>query len=126
MIVGVSDQTAELQDKIDMLEQALISNRRIGVALGLLMRLNDWTHDEAWNAVLRQSQCSNIKVATLAAQIIDRQHASTEFKRRARVQSGSRRHRGEPSLGEAGWPPHADRQQPAQGPVAKLSASVGV
>jgi hypothetical protein len=54
------------------LRRGLLSNREIGKAVGMLMLLNDFTEQEAFDLLRRHSQSLNIKLADVARQIIDR------------------------------------------------------
>ena len=54
------------------LRRGLLSNREIGKAVGMLMLLNDFTEQEAFDLLRRHSQSLNIKLAEVARQIIDR------------------------------------------------------
>lgn len=51
------------------LTRALLSNRRIGVGVGILMAQNHWTEDEAFAALGELSQALNRKVADLAEEV---------------------------------------------------------
>lgn len=61
---------ARHQEKIDHLEQALHTSRRIGVALGILMASRQVSLDEAWDVLAKASQEANLKVAVLADRVI--------------------------------------------------------
>jgi hypothetical protein len=54
------------------LRRGLLSNREIGKAVGMLMLMNDFTEQEAFDMLRRHSQSLNIKLADVARQIIDR------------------------------------------------------
>ena len=54
------------------LRRGLLSNREIGKAVGMLMLLNDFTEQEAFDLLRHHSQSLNIKLAEVARQIIDR------------------------------------------------------
>jgi ANTAR domain/GAF domain len=54
------------------LRRGLLSNREIGKAVGMLMLLNDFTEQEAFDLLRHHSQSLNIKLADVARQIIDR------------------------------------------------------
>ncbi|HWY01460.1 MAG TPA: ANTAR domain-containing protein, partial [Mycobacterium sp.] len=53
------------------LRRGLISNREIGKAVGMLMTLNDFTEQEAFDLLRRQSQSFNIKLADVARLVIE-------------------------------------------------------
>jgi GAF domain-containing protein len=58
------------QDKIEHLERALRTSRRIGAALGILVSTNKISLDAAWEVLARASQDRNVKVSVLADEII--------------------------------------------------------
>lgn len=58
------------EGRAQSLEQALRTSRRIGMALGILMANTRATPDEAWESLSRESMNRNIKVSTLAEQVI--------------------------------------------------------
>jgi GAF domain-containing protein len=53
------------------LEQALLTSRRIGVAMGVLMGRGNLTEDQAFAQLSEASQHLNVKVRDLAQQVID-------------------------------------------------------
>jgi len=53
------------------LRRGLISNREIGKAVGMLMTLNDFTEQEAFDLLRRHSQSFNIKLADVARLVIE-------------------------------------------------------
>jgi chromosomal replication initiation ATPase DnaA len=55
---------------ITHLQEALHTNRRIGVAMGILMARLHLTHDQAWEFLRQQSQRSNRKLRDLADEIV--------------------------------------------------------
>jgi hypothetical protein len=58
------------ESKAANLERALASNRRIGIAVGILMCRHQLTADEAFVMLKTQSQRSNVKVRELAETVI--------------------------------------------------------
>jgi len=52
------------------LERALVSNRRIGMALGIMMERHRLTEDQAFDRLRELSQRRNVKLRELAEQII--------------------------------------------------------
>lgn len=54
------------------LRTALARNRVIGKAVGMLMLVNDISEDEAFDILRRTSQASNVKVADVAVDFIER------------------------------------------------------
>ncbi|SNS03101.1 ANTAR domain-containing protein [Geodermatophilus pulveris] len=72
-----AEETAELcarvaaaEDRADNLERALASNRRIGVAIGVLMTRLRCTEDQAFALLRQESMRRNVKVADLAEQVV--------------------------------------------------------
>ena len=53
------------------LRRGLISNREIGKAVGMLMTLNDFTEQQAFELLRRHSQSFNIKLADVARLVIE-------------------------------------------------------
>ncbi len=51
------------------LARALVSNRRIGVSVGILMAHHQWSEDEAFTALGEVSQALNRKIADLADEV---------------------------------------------------------
>ena len=58
------------EDKAASLERALASNRRIGMAVGILMCQRQLTDDEAVAVLMAHSQHRNVKVRELAETVI--------------------------------------------------------
>ena len=52
------------------LEQALVSNRRIGMAMGILMERHRITEERAFDRLRELSQRRNMKLRDLAEQVI--------------------------------------------------------
>jgi AmiR/NasT family two-component response regulator len=52
------------------LEQAVVSNRRIGMAMGILMERHRLTEEQAFDRLRDRSQRSNVKLRDLAEQVI--------------------------------------------------------
>jgi AmiR/NasT family two-component response regulator len=61
---------SELSDEISQLKFALDSNRRIGMAMGLVMGQLEIADDEAFDALRRISQNTNRKLRDVADDII--------------------------------------------------------
>lgn len=51
------------------LHKALMSNRRIGVAVGILMAHHRWTEEQAFTAMSQLSQRLNVKVIDIASEV---------------------------------------------------------
>lgn len=60
------------------LRQGLASNRAIGKAIGMLMVLNDVSDEDAFNILRRTSQDSNVKIADIAVEFIQRRLAAQQ------------------------------------------------
>lgn len=58
-------------DKTTHLERALASNRRIGVALGIIMATQGVNIDAAWSLIAKASQDQNLRVADMAEHVIE-------------------------------------------------------
>ena len=58
------------EDKAAGLERALASNRRIGIAIGILMCRHQLTEDQATATLMTHSQHHNIKARVLAETVI--------------------------------------------------------
>jgi AmiR/NasT family two-component response regulator len=52
------------------LQRALVTNRRIGMAMGILMERHRFTEDQAFDQLRDLSQRRNVKLRDLADQII--------------------------------------------------------
>jgi GAF domain-containing protein len=63
-------QSAEYAHKAGHLDKALESNRRIGMALGILMRDRQMSEDEAFDLVRNVSQAGNRKLRAIADDVI--------------------------------------------------------
>jgi GAF domain-containing protein len=63
-------RAARHEEKVDHMERALHTSRRIGVALGILMVTRRVDLDGAWEFLSKASQRSNTKVSELADQVV--------------------------------------------------------
>jgi AmiR/NasT family two-component response regulator len=54
----------------EQLQRALVSNRQIGMAMGILMERHKLTHEQAFDRLRDLSQRSNVKLRDVAEQII--------------------------------------------------------
>lgn len=61
---------ADARTRIANLERALQSNRRIGMALGVLMARHQLTEDQAFDLLRRVSSRRNVKLAALAEEVV--------------------------------------------------------
>ena len=59
------------------LRSGLDSNRANGMAIGMLMMLNDVSDDDAFDILRRTSQGSNVKLADIAAEVV-RTHSTPD------------------------------------------------
>lgn len=60
-----------LRQEIAQLQEALISQRPISMAIGMLSMRYGCTTDQAWRLMTRLSEHSNTKVRTLARALVD-------------------------------------------------------
>ena len=65
------DELAEARATIEHLERALQTNRRIGMAMGILMERHQLTADAAFATLTRLSHTANRKLAELAGELVD-------------------------------------------------------
>ena len=70
LIVGLEAQSATDREKITSLEIALITARRIGAAMGILMARQQFTDKQALDALLRASQQSHRPLGEIANVVI--------------------------------------------------------
>jgi AmiR/NasT family two-component response regulator len=63
------DLLAEAQRRIENLEIALHTSRRIGIAMGILMCRHRWTEDQAFGALREASQHGNRKLRDVAERV---------------------------------------------------------
>jgi hypothetical protein len=56
--------------RVANLERALVSNRRIGMALGILMARHGLTEQQAFDLLRQQSSRRNVKLAALAEEVV--------------------------------------------------------
>jgi ANTAR domain len=61
---------AAAQTRIAHLERALVSNRRIAMALGVLMARHRLTEQQAFDLLREQSSRRNVKLAAIAEEVI--------------------------------------------------------
>lgn len=64
------DLLTAAETRIANLERALQSNRRIGMALGVLMARHQLTEQQAFDVLRLQSSRRNVKLAELAEQVV--------------------------------------------------------
>lgn len=57
-------------EEVEQLRAALVTNRRIGMAIGVLMGVRHLDEDQAWATLVKASRDSNRKVRDLAEDVI--------------------------------------------------------
>ncbi len=67
----VAINTTRERDRADDLEQALHSNREIGMAMGILMARGKCTSEQAFDLLRNASQNLNLRLRDVAARIVD-------------------------------------------------------
>jgi GAF domain-containing protein len=67
---SVAIRCAAAEDKAANLEQALASNRRIGIALGIVMAGSRCTADQAFDQLRAASQSSHLKLREVAEEVV--------------------------------------------------------
>ena len=70
LIKQVHEQLVQARERIGHLETALITNRRIGIAIGIVMVRHQMTDEQALELLREQSQVRNTKLRDLAEQVI--------------------------------------------------------
>ena len=70
VFMRVQEQLFEARAQIGHLETALATNRRIGIAIGIVMVRHQLTDEEAFELLREQSQVRNQKLRELAEQVI--------------------------------------------------------
>ena len=60
----------DLRDEIAHLQEAVRSQRAIGMAIGMMSATYDCSTEQAWRTLLRVSQDSNTKVRTVARVLV--------------------------------------------------------
>jgi hypothetical protein len=68
--LGLEARVAELQTKVDNLEVALTSNRRIGAAIGILMSRHKITYEDGFALLRQASQHSQTKLRDVAEKVL--------------------------------------------------------
>jgi AmiR/NasT family two-component response regulator len=63
-------ELAAANARAEHLQNAVLSNRRIGMAMGILMTRHRFTEEQAFDQLRDLSQRSNVKLRDLAEQII--------------------------------------------------------
>ncbi|WP_210649903.1 ANTAR domain-containing protein [Nocardioides sp. SYSU D00065] len=67
---GSASSAESLRDQIAQLQEALPSQRDIGIAIGLISARFGCSTDQAWRLLLRVSHNSNTKVRTVARVLV--------------------------------------------------------
>ena len=63
-------QLKEAEERTEHLQRALASNRRIGMAIGILMRERRCTEEQAFDALRQTSMQCNLKLRDVAERVI--------------------------------------------------------
>jgi AmiR/NasT family two-component response regulator len=63
-------ELAAATDRAEHLERAVVSNRRIGMAVGILMERHRFTEERAFDHLRELSQRRNVKLRDVAEQLI--------------------------------------------------------
>jgi AmiR/NasT family two-component response regulator len=69
-LAGARSDLAAATAHAENLERALVSNRRIGMAIGILMERHRLTEERAFDRLRDLSQRSNVKLRVVAEQLI--------------------------------------------------------
>ena len=85
-----STPAPDLAAEVAQLRNALVSNRRIGMAMGILMRDRDVDEHEAFAALRRISQNSNRKLRDVAEDVIYQRRTPLETMRAESLTSTNR------------------------------------
>ena len=80
----------ELAEEVAQLREALVSNRRIGMAMGILMRDRDVDEQEAFAVLRRISQNSNRKLRDVAEDVIYQRRTPLDTRRAESLTSTTR------------------------------------
>lgn len=67
-----------LKEENEDLRQALVDRKLIERAKGILMAEHEWTEDEAFRALQNQARSRRLKLAKLAAEVVEKQQAESE------------------------------------------------
>ena len=79
--------TEELRDEIGHLQEAVKSQRDIGMAIGLLSARFGCSTEQAWRTILRVSQDSNTKVRNVARVLVLTHDGTADLEDRALLQT---------------------------------------
>ena len=79
--------TEALRDEIGHLQEAVKSQRDIGMAIGLLSARYGCSTEQAWRTILRVSQDSNTKVRTVARVLVVTHDGTADTEARALLES---------------------------------------
>jgi hypothetical protein len=98
-----AEPTDALRDEIGHLQEAVKSQRDIGMAIGLLSARFGCSTEQAWRTMLRVSQDANIKVRTVARVLVATHDGTADEETRALLRTFIAH------LPPSGWPegPHA-------------------
>ena len=90
--------TEALRDEIGHLQEAVKSQRDIGMAIGLLSARFGCSTEQAWRTMLRVSQDANIKVRTVARVLVATHDGTADEETRALLKAFIEH------LPPSGWP----------------------
>ena len=83
----ISDPIPDPSEEVVQLRSALMSNRRISLAMGILMRDQDIDESEAFTSLRRVSQDSNRKMRDVAEDVIHHRGLPPDMGRAERLHS---------------------------------------
>ena len=58
------------EDRVDNLERALLTNRRIGMTIGIVLERMRVTEEQAFDVLRRESMRQNVRLAQVAEQVV--------------------------------------------------------
>ena len=70
VVEHVQEELSDARERIEHLETALATNRRIGIAIGIVMVRHQLTDEQALELLREQSQVRNTKLRDLAEKVI--------------------------------------------------------
>jgi hypothetical protein len=70
LVEQVREQLVRARERVGHLETALVTNRRIGIAIGIVMVRHQITDEQALELLREQSQVRNRKLRDLAEEVI--------------------------------------------------------
>ena len=58
------------EDRADNLDRALLTTRRIGMAIGILLERLHVTEEQAFDVLRQESMCQDVRLAQVAEQVV--------------------------------------------------------